>query len=59
VGAENSPFVVTISIGVAEIIHSPQDETVEDIIRRADKALYKAKQNGNNRTLIFTPDAMS
>lgn len=58
VTAENSPFAVTLSLGVSEILLSPQDESVEDIIRRADKALYKVKQNGNNQTLIFTPDSI-
>ena len=51
---ENSPFIVTLSIGVAETIHSPQDESVEDAIRRADKALYMAKQKGRNTTVIFS-----
>jgi diguanylate cyclase (GGDEF)-like protein len=57
VAAENSPFVVTLSIGVSEILHSPQDESVEDIIRRADKAMYKVKQSGGNHTLIYAPDS--
>lgn len=51
---ENSPFVITLSIGVAEIINSPQDECIEDVIRRADKALYKAKKNGRNHTATYT-----
>jgi diguanylate cyclase (GGDEF)-like protein/PAS domain S-box-containing protein len=55
VAAENSPFIVTLSLGVAENL-SLQDVTVEDIIRRADKALYQVKQNGGNHTLIFTSE---
>ena len=55
--AENSPFIVTLSLGVAEILHSPRDGSVEDTIRRADKALYKVKQNGSNHTAIFTLDS--
>ena len=51
---ENSPFIVTLSIGVAEIINSPQDGTIEDVIRRADHALYQAKKNGRNHTIIYT-----
>ena len=39
---------ITISAGVATIL--PQSDTVEDILHRADKALYKAKQLGRNRT---------
>jgi diguanylate cyclase (GGDEF)-like protein len=36
---------VTLSIGVAEFA----GDTLEDWIRRADRALYAAKQNGRNR----------
>ncbi|MBI5963286.1 MAG: PAS domain S-box protein [Chloroflexi bacterium] len=50
---DNSQLMVTLSIGVAEIIHAPPDESVEAVIRRADKALYMAKQNGRNHTIIF------
>ncbi|MFN8380685.1 MAG: PAS domain S-box protein [Anaerolineales bacterium] len=51
---ENSPFIVTLSMGVAEIIYKPQDESIEDVIRRADQALYQAKKNGRNHTVIYT-----
>ncbi len=51
---DNSPFIVTLSLGVAETIHTPHDASVEDAIRRADKALYAAKQMGRNNTSIFT-----
>ncbi len=45
---------VTTSLGIAEIrLTSPQDETVEDIIRRADQAQFSAKQAGKNRSVIF------
>jgi diguanylate cyclase (GGDEF)-like protein len=37
----------TVSIGVAEA--SPEDKSLDDLLRRADKMLYKAKQNGRNR----------
>jgi two-component system cell cycle response regulator len=39
--------VVTISIGVAEL--TPEDQTVEAWLDRADLALYEAKANGRNR----------
>jgi diguanylate cyclase (GGDEF)-like protein len=51
---ENSPFVVTLSVGVAEIVYEPYDMSIEDVIRRADEALYKAKKNGRNHTVIYT-----
>ena len=51
---QQQPATVTISIGIAEIRRaSPQDETVEDIIRRADQALYAVKRAGKNGSVIF------
>ena len=44
---------ITISCGVAELC-SPED-TLDAIIRRADQALYDAKRQGRNRTVLFTP----
>jgi diguanylate cyclase (GGDEF)-like protein len=40
------PFHCTISIGVAELT---ADDTAQALLQRADKAAYKAKQNGRNR----------
>ena len=37
----------TVSIGVAETI--PTDESFEDLLRRADRMLYKAKERGRNQ----------
>jgi diguanylate cyclase (GGDEF)-like protein len=37
----------TVSIGVAEA--SPEDKSLDDLLRRADTMLYKAKENGRNR----------
>jgi diguanylate cyclase len=42
-------FTVTLSIGIAEVILG---ETSEAMINRADGALYQAKQEGRNRTII-------
>ena len=39
---------VTVSLGVAE--HRP-DEDLAELIRRADTALYGAKEGGRNRVL--------
>jgi diguanylate cyclase (GGDEF)-like protein/PAS domain S-box-containing protein len=47
------PAAVTLSIGIAETIHAPQDESVDNVIHRADEAMYAAKQAGRNRTVIF------
>ncbi|MEW8351552.1 MAG: diguanylate cyclase [Candidatus Thiodiazotropha taylori] len=42
---------ITVSIGVAEY-HSPED-SIEDLTRKADQALYQAKQNGRDRICLF------
>ena len=49
---DSGSLAVTLSIGIAEAIMS-QDGSVEKAIRRADKALYAAKQAGNNCTVIY------
>ncbi len=46
--AEGHEFGVTISLGVAE--HSPEFTTPDDIVAAADRALYRAKEAGRNRT---------
>jgi diguanylate cyclase (GGDEF)-like protein/PAS domain S-box-containing protein len=50
--AENGqPVRLTTSIGVAE--YHPQTENLSDLMVRADKALYKAKNKGRNRFECF------
>jgi len=39
----------TMSVSVAEV--STEDKSLEDILRRADRMLYKAKENGRNRVM--------
>jgi diguanylate cyclase (GGDEF)-like protein len=39
----------TVSVGVAEA--NEQDQTFEDILRRADRMMYKAKEAGRNRVV--------
>lgn len=41
---------VTLSIGIVEISHARAEETLEELFRRADEAMYAAKQAGRNRT---------
>jgi diguanylate cyclase (GGDEF)-like protein/PAS domain S-box-containing protein len=53
VESDTGSFAVTISMGVAETIRAPQDQSVEDAIRRADQALYTAKAKGNNQTATY------
>jgi diguanylate cyclase (GGDEF)-like protein len=57
VETDKDPAFVTLSIGIAEMLHEPQDGSVYNMIRRADKAMYAAKQAGRNRTVIFDSNA--
>jgi len=43
----------TASIGIA--VKQPADQTIADIQRRADRAMYKAKLAGRNRVAVETP----
>lgn len=45
---------VTLSLGIADINLDPPDASIEDAIRRADQALYKAKQSGRNHTIVHS-----
>lgn len=46
-GAKTGPLTITVSIGVA-CFGGPQD-TMENLVKRADEALYQAKREGRNR----------
>ena len=45
---------LTVSIGVAELKQQDinQDNLLDIVLKRADKALYRAKENGRNRTEV-------
>ncbi|MCU0607169.1 MAG: sensor domain-containing diguanylate cyclase [Candidatus Edwardsbacteria bacterium] len=43
------PFQVTMSFGVSEM---RQDATWEDLVKRADQAMYKAKRSGRNAVFV-------
>ena len=54
VGADQQePVAVTLSMGIADIRREPMDDNVEQLVQRADEALYQAKHNGRNRVVIF------
>jgi len=62
---DKGPVTLTISMGITQTIHrvgEPGDippapaDTVENLLRRADQALYAAKQAGRNRTMIYDPE---
>jgi len=44
---KGEPLNITISLGIAE---NNNDDSVEDILKRADKALYMAKEAGRNQS---------
>ncbi|NJL72816.1 MAG: diguanylate cyclase [Candidatus Competibacteraceae bacterium] len=41
---------VTVSVGIAML--RPEDASLTDVIKRADKALYRAKANGRNQVAL-------
>jgi diguanylate cyclase (GGDEF)-like protein len=54
---EQQPFVaagseetITVSIGVATLLAA--DRNLDDLLRRADQALYVAKSGGRNRAVL-------
>ena len=48
---------ITISLGVA--VADPADESLDDVLKRADEAVYQAKHDGRNRVVVFEPEAQS
>jgi len=54
--SETGTLQVTLSIGIAEMLQEPQDRSVEDVIRRADQALYQVKNTGRNHTTIYSEE---
>ncbi len=46
---------VTVSIGIAEV--SDRDEDIDDVVKRADAALYDAKRQGRDRIAVASPPA--
>lgn len=46
---KKEPVQITISFGISEF---SQGESLEEVFQRADKALYKAKENGRNQVML-------
>ena len=49
IGAGGTSINVTVSVGVSSLKRGP--DTVEDLMKRADLALYEAKSGGRNRVV--------
>lgn len=43
------PISVTVSVGVSQFA----EETLEDLVRKSDRALYQAKESGRNRVVSY------
>ena len=50
----NYSFNITVSIGISE--YKFTDDSLEKLVNRADMALYRAKQTGRNRVMVFEED---
>lgn len=50
--ADEGPIQVTVSAGVATWPSGPAIESVEDLVRAADRALYRAKHSGKNIVVL-------
>ena len=51
ISTTSGTFTTTISFGICEF--PLKDKTIKDYIEGADKALYEAKNNGRNQSVIF------
>ncbi|WP_432474069.1 diguanylate cyclase [Amphritea sp. HPY] len=51
---EGNLIKASVSIGIAE--YQADDQGIESILSRADKALYQAKQTGRNKVVIYSDD---
>lgn len=50
---QGQAFTLTASIGIS--IYSGDDSNADELLSRADKAMYIAKQSGKNRQHLFNP----
>ncbi|WP_420337147.1 GGDEF domain-containing protein [Roseibium sp.] len=51
--SNNKKVIVTVSIGLADIGSVPNTASFESLINLADKALYKAKASGRDKTVAY------
>ena len=53
--ARDAGLPVTISIGVLTFNPATDTHSIDEIIARADTALYVAKDGGRNAAIVFNP----
>lgn len=51
ISTTSGSFTTTVSFGICEL--PLKNKTIKDYVSGADKALYKAKDNGRNQSIIF------
>jgi diguanylate cyclase (GGDEF)-like protein len=56
VPTEKGDAKVTLSIGIVEMTGDEQSDSIENLTRRADEAMYAAKQEGRNRIVTVTSE---
>lgn len=49
--SEKNIFSITVSMGVSELLG--QNDNLENMLKRSDDSLYKAKENGRNRVVLY------
>jgi len=51
-GIDHAELPVTLSIGLCQCDKPSEHYTIEDIMARADKAMYQAKKEGKNAVVL-------
>jgi diguanylate cyclase (GGDEF)-like protein len=47
---------ITLSLGLAGLAAEDQEISYRELLRQADSALYKGKQNGRNQSVVYTEE---
>ncbi|MFC7677953.1 diguanylate cyclase [Paenibacillus sp. GCM10028914] len=54
-GRSQNGVAVTVSMGIAPYNHS-ESLTAKELVERADRALYRSKQEGRDRITVYSPE---